>query len=1140
MKELIITNIVKDNKYLLLIISMVIFTFRNILANGEPFGSWDSLGGHVSLISFVSTDYRFFDLWSESSFGYMVPISFIKILGLFVEVSDTIFLYNTVILLTMIGTVIGMYFFAHYFTKNKVASFVSAFIFIFNQWIVAKYSVGHLMHVISYFLLPPLFFFLYKSLESGKVRYIVSFSIILSLFPLMRLDPLYYVIPFVILFVFIFVMFNFDNSNIKRVFKIMLISFPLFIFLTMYIFLPVLSVPTIYQTVKYSVKDIDVNSLNFVDTLLGHSTSITYSNIYWFSGISWKYNPYFSTPIYKLSMSLIPIFAILTILLRRNYMVTFFITSALISVFFGKGVNPPFDDIYMWLYNNVPYFSGLHVPNRWLAITWFCYAFLVGIFVNEIDKKIKVKSSKYNILTFFLVILSIFSILAGSHYIFVHGYQSSKFQSQEFEPHLWLEKEEGEYRIFTVPFYQTYMFLEDGTMDADIGKSGYFFHKKPIINTIYGIKFNDYIADFMLFIKENIKRYESDKLIKILGIYDTKCFVLQGYPPNAPNAIDRLNYSQHEYFENQEGLTQAFKSNYTPYKLKVADFWPLTMAIKDIPLKYKEIDVERPAKVYKNDYWIPRIFTPRDQIIVIGGLETFLKLSNLENFDFDEWNLLFADRLAEDVGKDVLIDQIKNSDYITFVNSEPLDLSILLANVISIKLKNFEKDSVGWYNDEESIIKGLSVYNRDIVTTNEKENKESKLVYIVKINESSNYDIWIRTLLHNNPGKMIVYIDKYPIGRIEPYSTQKTVFKWTKIGNIELNRGHHEIEILNNNGDNKLNGIILAKKGEIENTLNYINDTVKDKSLYLFDIDDTLLEEEAVVDSNWSSQDWKLLQKGRPVNKGNISGEDLLKIDITDFSTNIPVEITNSRLISNWSNIKYISFWFKGGDSRKSFNIWIYFNNNTWPYPDAVRFGPYYDNSKEWRKIAISVNKPAAKYGNVAWDKVSAIVFAINRQYSGTIYLDNLSVYRKMTETKLESELNTKMLFFDDNKPLDNYIIKPKNNNITYLEFKKIRPSKWNVRINSTGPYIIVFSNSYHPMWRAYVNEKEYKSIPSYYFINSFHINETGEQEVIIEFIGQRMQDISLVISGLAYFACFGFLLYDRRERGNVGHKEKK
>ena len=74
-------------------------------------------------------------------------------------------------------------------------------------------------------------------------------------------------------------------------------------------------------------------------------------------------------------------------------------------------------------------------------------------------------------------------------------------------------------------------------------------------------------------------------------------------------------------------------------------------------------------------------------------------------------------------------------------------------------------------------------------------------------------------------------------------------------------------------------------------------------------------------------------------------------------------------------------------------------------------------------------------------------------------------------------------------------------------------------------------------MWRAYVNGKEYRSIPSYYFINSFYINETGEHEVVIEFIGQRIQIISLIVSGLAYLFAISYLVYDWRRNDRWARK---
>ena len=57
--------------------------------------------------------------------------------------------------------------------------------------------------------------------------------------------------------------------------------------------------------------------------------------------------------------------------------------------------------------------------------------------------------------------------------------------------------------------------------------------------------------------------------------------------------------------------------------------------------------------------------------------------------------------------------------------------------------------------------------------------------------------------------------------------------------------------------------------------------------------------------------------------------------------------------------------------------------------------------------------------------------------------------------------------------------------------------------------------------------DREYRSIPSYYFINSFEINETGPHKVRIEFVGQKIQNIGLIVSAIIYTACIAYIIYD-------------
>lgn len=966
-----ISYIIRENKYVILLFFLVIFTFRNILFYGGTFGSWDSFGGHAALISFVSKDSRFIDIWSDSSFGYVVPIIFIKLLGFLTPLfGDAIFVFNFTVFFSMLGSAIGMYFFTLYFSNNKIASFVSAFIFIFNPWIVNKYSVGHLEHTFSYFLLPLLFFYLYRSLDTGKLNYIILYAAVLSLFPLMRLDPLYYVFPVIVIFLIVYSIFN--NNYLSRVLKVVFVSLPLFIIFTVYIFLPIVKVPTIFNTVNYSINELDFYSLNLFNTLLGDNVGLS-SYLYWSFGISWNSHPFLSIQVYKLIELLIPLIALSAIMFRKNFIIICFTVMALISVFLAKGPEEPLNDLYIWGFNNLPYFSSVHVPNRWLMITWFTYAFLTGTVITEINHLIKRKGYKLpNILNAIFILIIISSILISSFYIFSEGYENYKFPHQETEPHIWLGNNESEYRIVTVPFSQTYAFLSAKDRGYDFGKSSYYFHKKAIINTILDIKIYDRIGDFAEFNKDQINKHTGNKLSKVLGIYDVRYFVLQGYPPTSPHITDRLTYNEQDYFESQKGLVIVFEGNYTPYKLKVSDRLPYEYVDDNIPLEYKTIDVERPAKIFENSFWTPRIFTPQSQMLVIGGLESFSKLAEIDNFNFSNWNLLFADDLAEKLGKDALVEQINSSDHITFINSEPLDLAMILTNTTWIRVKNFENDSVGWKEDNIPITEGFFVYNRDVVTSRQ---KDAKAIYKVKINNKSNYEVWIRAFLSNKAGKLKIFADGSLIGEVEANTSQKVGFKWIKISDLKLENRNYEIEVVNENGENKLNGITIVKKDSVNEALDDVKKLVDGKSIYL-------------------------LETGTD-GKSENTGENVIS-----YTNNTPIGIPDIR-----------------------------------------------------------------------------------------------------TE---------------------------ENNSVKYLDFKEIRPSKWVVKVNSTAPYTLVFSNTYHPMWRAYVNGKEYNSLPSYYFINSFQINETGEHEVIIEFIGQRIQNIGLLISGFSYLGCFGYLFYDwRRKRGD-------
>jgi len=95
-----------------------------------------------------------------------------------------------------------------------------------------------------------------------------------------------------------------------------------------------------------------------------------------------------------------------------------------------------------------------------------------------------------------------------------------------------------------------------------------------------------------------------------------------------------------------------------------------------------------------------------------------------------------------------------------------------------------------------------------------------------------------------------------------------------------------------------------------------------------------------------------------------------------------------------------------------------------------------------------------------------------------------------------------------------------------HVSYEKINPCKYEAHIeNSDEPFLLIFSESYHPMWKAYVEGEEISPIPVYSIVNGFYINKTGNFNVTIYFTGQTYADIGLKISTLTFIVVIAYLI---------------
>ena len=104
--------------------------------------------------------------------------------------------------------------------------------------------------------------------------------------------------------------------------------------------------------------------------------------------------------------------------------------------------------------------------------------------------------------------------------------------------------------------------------------------------------------------------------------------------------------------------------------------------------------------------------------------------------------------------------------------------------------------------------------------------------------------------------------------------------------------------------------------------------------------------------------------------------------------------------------------------------------------------------------------------------------------------------------------------------------------------YEKINPTLWKInKVNASKPFILAFAEPYDPAWEAriYIDGKKVdavKSVPLYGAINSFHVNQTGDLDVVLRYVRQDWFEIGLLISGITIALCIFYLFYDWTRHG--------
>ena len=1043
---------------LIAITALAVLVCRNLLLSPDFPAGTDMLGW-INPIFYLTEKFMFFSIWGFGGFGGIQQFTLrspLSILNLLFH--NSVLLIKTFIFMTFLFSGISMYFFTYHYTKKKTASIFSSVVFVINQWYISQLVSGHLNHTFAYAMLPLLFFSFDKALRSQNFRSMTTVSVILTLILLSRFDPLAYYMPFLILYLLFTILISYHQTERKvpithrlkvlithRLKVLIIVGILLFCFSAIQIIPILFGVHGGYISLKtyFPIEEFKWPSLGFFESILGMARELGYLG---FKGeIWWSIHPFLSFLQYRIVMSILVILAFSAIFFRKDRLTLFFVSSALISAFLAKGTSPPFGEAFLWLYFNIPFFSVLHVPNRWLMITYFSYAFLSGITVDALFVKLlnlkspnlikQLRSHKFFDKMFkplpyiFLAVVTI-PMFFPSWYIVSNGLQTWRPPEQHLKPHLWIAGQSGDFRVATVPYAQDYMFVgwePKGWWEHDLGIESSLFHGRPVIGRGGWVP---YASDFVDYTSRVVLENGTENLMKILGAFNVRYLVVQGYLPTQALPPGYSSFYQHYFFPKQKGLQPVY--------------------------------VYENSTVYENQFWTARIFGVSKYAIVVGGREALTALTTVDNFDLSDWNLLFADQIADQLGADQLLELINESPLLIFVNSELLDLAMLtLENAIRIRAVDYAYPSTDkyehWISDDWWTNMGMLVLNRRVLLTS----GNLSLSIPANVENSGEYDIWIRLLYGENRGNLSVKIDGTELGSILPYARHYSGLKWVKIGSARLEQGQHDLTLTNNKstiewaqGDsNNIDEILLVKPQEFKLAINKTTQSLQQSPARIISI----IEGEQMF--KWATTphftEWWTARQPFNASGGWVAST-------TSENTWIPLKYSILR------------------DGRYSIALRIMVGRDQGTLRIVLDDTEYLINatSQEPAFKWITLTPKTLQLGNHTFDLYG----------EGKLEIDQIVIY---SLNQNEDEITLDDIFKTD---------KPQ----TTISYEKINPTMYTVHVETDTPFFLVFSDAYHNLWRAYVDGEEIQSIPAYSFINTFQISKTGEYDIVIEFIGQR------------------------------------
>jgi hypothetical protein len=160
--------------------------------------------------------------------------------------------------------------------------------------------------------------------------------------------------------------------------------------------------------------------------------------------------------------------------------------------------------------------------------------------------------------------------------------------------------------------------------------------------------------------------------------------------------------------------------------------------------------------------------------------------------------------------------------------------------------------------------------------------------------------------------------------------------------------------------------------------------------------------------------------------------------------------------------------------------------------------------------VSCSSNSSGFNWYEVGPYQLAEGTHTISASASGRAALDSIMLYSLLDNEKTSSVTD---LFGQDNAPAS-------------ISYKMIDPCTYDIHARSDASFFLVFSETYHPSWKIYMNGLEFPHVAAYSFLNTYFVNETGEFDLVLYFEGQTYANVGVEISAITFVAIVIYLTF--------------